>query len=132
MTPRRCAAAGIAVSLAAARATFLAAARATFLAVAWAAVLAALPAAAEAPTADEARAIERDTRRALENGRALWLKGRPDAAERVLRRGLRVSPQDPALERALAHVLETLERPDEARNARARADARASRRSPTP
>jgi tetratricopeptide (TPR) repeat protein len=84
------------------------------------------------PAPDEARELERDARRALQNGRALLLEGRADAAERVLRRGLKQSPSDPQLERALAHVLEALERPDEALAARARADARLPRPAPPP
>ena len=121
MTPRRCLAAAKAVGFAAALTIGLAAATAT----------------AEAPADPElaqrdARAAARETRRALENGRALWLEGRHEAAERVLRRGLKQSPNDPALERALAHVLDSVDRPDEARALRARADARDPRPAPLP
>ena len=94
-------------------------------------LLAAAVASADSAT-NEARELERDARRALENGRALLLERRADAAERVLRRGLKRSPHDPQLERALAHVLDALERPAEARAARDRADARLPRPAPLP
>jgi tetratricopeptide (TPR) repeat protein len=131
VTRRRCAAAvkGLLPAVAAA------AVKGLLPVVAAAAVMGLLLAAAAAgtdPVTNEARELERDTRRALENGRALLLEGRADAAERVLRRGLKRSPHDPQLERALAHVLDALERPAEARAARDRADARLPRPAPLP
>lgn len=66
---------------------------------------------------------ERAARHLLETGRALRAEGRPDAAERVLRRGLTLDPGNAGLERALAHALDAQGRQDEARAARARADA---------
>lgn len=75
------------------------------------------------PEVLEARALERQSRRALESGRVLLVEERPDAAERVLRRGLALDPEDPRLERALAHALEAQGSRDEADAARARADA---------
>jgi len=70
-----------------------------------------------------ARARERQVRRELETGRALHAEGRPEAAERALRRGLALEPHDPRLERALAHALDAQGRHEEARAARERADA---------
>lgn len=65
---------------------------------------------------------DRFARRRLEDSRALVQEGRLGAAERNLRRGLEVRPDDPALHRALARVLDTIDRPDEARSHRAIAD----------
>ena len=121
MSPRRCLAAAKVVSFAAALTIGLVAATA-------AAEIGADPDLAQR----DARAVARETRRALENGRALWLEGRHEAAERVLRRGLKQSQNDPALDRALAHVLDSLDRPDEALALRARADARDPRPAPLP
>jgi Flp pilus assembly protein TadD len=56
-------------------------------------------------------------------GRALLAEGRPDASERMLRRGLALDPEDARLERALADALDAQGRPDEAGAARTRADA---------
>jgi tetratricopeptide (TPR) repeat protein len=74
-----------------------------------------------APTA--ASPDDQQARLLLEAGRALRAEGRPDASERVLRRGLALAPESARLERALAHALEAQGRRDEAQAARARADA---------
>jgi len=65
----------------------------------------------------------RITRGVLQDGRALQAEGRFDAAERVLLRGLAVSPDDPRLHGALANALEAQGRADEARAHRERADS---------
>ena len=62
------------------------------------------PKLASAPP-DDHHARERQSRLLLEMGRALRAEGRPDASERVLRRGLALTPESAPLERALAHAL---------------------------
>jgi len=89
-------------------------------------VLGAAVAAAAQPSGPEpldAATRERAARHQLQNGRALRAEGRLDAAERVLRRGLEIAPDDARLHRALARVLEAAGRPEDAASARARADA---------
>ena len=99
------------------------------LCLALAASLCLLPLACQTPPPEprdpeaDARAVRGETRLALQNGRALRAEGRLDAAERVLRRGLALDPENARLERELAHVLDGLGLADEAREARRRADA---------
>ncbi|MBW1684050.1 MAG: tetratricopeptide repeat protein [Deltaproteobacteria bacterium] len=73
----------------------------------------------EVTEADRARFVRSN----LENGRALRREGRLEMAESVLRRGLSVGPDNPALRRELARVLEELGRGDEAARERDAADA---------
>jgi len=80
------------------------------------------PKLASAPP-DDHHARERQSRLLLEMGRALRAEGRPDASERVLRRGLALTPESAPLERALAHALDAQGRHAEAQQARVRADA---------
>jgi tetratricopeptide (TPR) repeat protein len=75
------------------------------------------------PPVPDARAEALLARRALENGRALRMEERLEAAERALKRGLALRPDDVHLLRELAHVLAELDRSDEADALRARADA---------
>lgn len=90
----------------------------------WASALALLLAAclAGAVHADDPARI-RAARHQLESGRALLAEGRLGAAERELRRGLEIAPDDARLHRALARVLEAAGRPEDAAAARERADA---------
>jgi len=58
----------------------------------------------------------------LETGRSLLREGRTELAEAALRRGLQAEPENAALHRELARVLDVLGREAEAGRARARAD----------
>ena len=62
-------------------------------------------------------------RRSLEDARAFQQQGRLEAAERALRRGLAVSPEDPRLHETLAGVLEELDLAAAAEEHQRRADA---------
>jgi Flp pilus assembly protein TadD len=66
---------------------------------------------------------ERFARHSLENGRALRREGRLEVAEQVLRRALAQLPEDPALHRELARLLEEMDRTEDAARQRAAADA---------
>jgi tetratricopeptide (TPR) repeat protein len=100
------------------------------------ALLVACPARGPAVSAEasgpDADAIRWQARHALENGRALRAEGRTDAAERVLRRALVHDPENVKLLRELANVLDAEGRAEEARAARARADAIDPPASPLP
>ncbi len=62
-------------------------------------------------------------RQALQNARTLRAQGRLESAAGYLERGIQVAPDDPALHRELARVLEEWGRSKAARNARRRADS---------
>jgi Flp pilus assembly protein TadD len=66
---------------------------------------------------------ERFARHALENARALRREGRLELAEAAARRALGVAPEDPALRRELARILEERGLAQEAASERAAADA---------
>ena len=78
-----------------------------------------MPEPQEVTEADRARFMRSN----LEKGRALRREGRLEMAESVLRRGLSVRPDNPALRRELARVLEELGRGDDAAREREAADA---------
>jgi tetratricopeptide (TPR) repeat protein len=87
--------------------------------------LAAAPAVSEPEPRAQMTVEEADrvVRSSLENGRALRRDGRLELAEYALRRGLRARPDDAALHRELALVLEAAGRADDARAERDAADA---------
>jgi tetratricopeptide (TPR) repeat protein len=73
----------------------------------------------EPSAADRARAA----RHSLQTARALVAEGKLEFAASSLRRGLRFQPDDPALLRALARVLDAQGHPEDAARRRERADA---------